>query len=613
VAPRRGLRPARLWGVSLATGQRRWTRALDSEEDALKKNEGDDDEGESAAVYTVVSAPNARSERGPVVLVVRSTSEASQLRWVDAWSGADVFAPVSIGPVSIGGAQLDAVRAVAPLVSEQRMFVDTKAAGARSLALILSTSQVLLTEPFSASVQHDAVFHTPCDREGRPSVGASLASAPAVALCGFRVSPGSLKPWKADGVAEARGAKMMLGGLDLLWSVSGAEAGGGLIAWTPALDHASRASQADTSSVATPLGDDSLLLSPTSPSLLAAVFGVDRSLAAQHLRRQRLERSSSGDLFFYEPISANAGKGGLEGDDRVAASVDVQADGTATTTTTTTPTTPPPTTQATTGAVLMVVEGVSGRVAYSGQRAWAEGPAFVSRVGESFVFSAWNGKARRSELAAVAAHGGRVGTFALNPLRGWRTLGGDGGEVEVLERSFVLPQSPRAMAVSSTHGGIARRRLLLGTESGMLVAYEERLVSARRPAPQPRADGSPVLNMQEAAQALQASGTAEAKEGLLPASHFLPLSHLDAVSYNHTLPRIRLVRTVPAELESSFFVFSAGLDLFGARVAAAAKPFDEMDPAFPFGIVAALMVAAVAVTVASAVMLQRKRTADAWK
>jgi len=111
------------------------------------------------------------------------------------------------------------------------------------------------------------------------------------------------------------------------------------------------------------------------------------------------------------------------------------------------------------------------------------------------IYTLWNSKVRRPEIAAAALYEGLVSASALTPWardraqltsRAALVSAPAAGAPVVSHRTFVLPVSVKGLSMTRTHHGITTPHVLLATEGDGVLMLDRRLLDPRRPTGEPR-------------------------------------------------------------------------------------------------------------------------------
>ena len=242
-----------------------------------------------------------------------------------------------------------------------------------------------------------------------------------------------------------------------------------------------------------------------------------------------------------------------------------------------------------------LVDAVSGRVLQAKVHEHASGPTHAVRQSNWFIYTYWNTKAKRTEVGSFSVYEDSVGKFELSPLkpppaRPPFTSYAPTDPI-ILHKMFVMPRAIETLTVTRTRYGITTPHLLVGVHPGSVYSMNRAFVDPRRP--------------------VSAPTEAERREMLVQYMPYLPVIPTDVISYNQTLPRLRLIHAAPAAFESTTLVLAAGLDVFFTP-ATPAGAFDVLAQDFNKPLLAGMTGGLALVTVVLGLLAKWKTLRSRW-
>lgn len=233
---------------------------------------------------------------------------------------------------------------------------------------------------------------------------------------------------------------------------------------------------------------------------------------------------------------------------------------------------------------IYLIDGVTGLVLHSTSHKRAKGPVHLVHSENWLVYSYFNDRFRRMEVAAIELYEGHVqsnstvfSSFAVNQLP------------DIQSQSYILPAVPIKMAVTLTERGITNKFLLIAFSNGAVMEIPWLLL-------QPRFPGMPC----------------GPEESCIPYMPEIPLHSEAIINYNQTLARIRDIEVAPARLESTCHVLIHGLDIFYTRVAPS-KTFDLLKEDFDYHLIGLVLFGLIAASFITKNLAARKTLKQAWK
>jgi hypothetical protein len=163
----------------------------------------------------------------------------------------------------------------------------------------------------------------------------------------------------------------------------------------------------------------------------------------------------------------------------------------------------------------------------------------------------------------------------------------------VERQAFILgPTYVTAMKDTVTDKGITSKHLLMATTAGAVFDVSRHLLDPRRP------NMNTPMEMRE--------------PGLPPYIPELQFPPEFVLNYNQSVAQPRGIATAPTDLESTSVIFVYGLDLYCTRVTPS-KGFDLLKDDFDYSVIAAVLFALVAASVATRKFSQIKNLKMAWR
>ncbi|XP_017885451.1 ER membrane protein complex subunit 1 isoform X2 [Ceratina calcarata] len=233
---------------------------------------------------------------------------------------------------------------------------------------------------------------------------------------------------------------------------------------------------------------------------------------------------------------------------------------------------------------LYLLDVVSGAMIFSIAHKRARGPVHTVHSENWIVYSYFNEKSRRTEIASLELYEGKVqsNTTVFSSLAT--------AKLPIVERqAFIFPASIESMRETITEKGITSKHIIVALANGGVLELPWMMVDPRRPVnPESR------------------------EEGVIPYTPEIPI-HMDAtINYNQSVFRVAGVHTSPSGLESTCLVFVHGLDLFYTRVAPS-KTFDVLKEDFDYYLIVVVLAALVISSYIAKKLASQKAQKQAWK
>ncbi|XP_043271773.1 ER membrane protein complex subunit 1 isoform X2 [Venturia canescens] len=233
---------------------------------------------------------------------------------------------------------------------------------------------------------------------------------------------------------------------------------------------------------------------------------------------------------------------------------------------------------------LYLLDVVSGAMIFSIVHKRVRGPIHVVHSENWVLYSYYNEKSRRTEIAALELYEGKMqsNTTVFSSLTTTR--------LPIVERqAFIFPASIESMRETITEKGITSKHILVSLANGGILELPWMMVDPRRPT-------NPEIK----------------EEGVIPYTPEIPI-HMDAiVNYNQSVYRVSSIHTSPSGLESTCLVFVHGLDLYYTRVAPS-KNFDVLKEDFDYYLIVIVLAALLISSYVTKKLASQKAQKQAWK
>ncbi|XP_076174613.1 ER membrane protein complex subunit 1 isoform X2 [Ptiloglossa arizonensis] len=228
---------------------------------------------------------------------------------------------------------------------------------------------------------------------------------------------------------------------------------------------------------------------------------------------------------------------------------------------------------------LYLLDAVSGAMIFSIIHKRVRGPVHIVHSENWIVYSYFNEKSRRTEIASLELYEGKVpsNTTAMTKL-------------PIVERqAFIFPATIESMRETITEKGITSKHIIVALANGGILELPWMLVDPRRPI-------NPEIR----------------EEGVIPYMPEIPIQMDAIINYNQSVFRVSNIHTSPSGLESTCLVFVHGLDLFYTRVAPS-KTFDVLKEDFDYFLVMIVLAALVISLYVTKKLASQKAQKQAWK
>lgn len=231
-----------------------------------------------------------------------------------------------------------------------------------------------------------------------------------------------------------------------------------------------------------------------------------------------------------------------------------------------------------------LVDGVTGLVLYSANHKRVKAPIHLLHSENWVVYSYFNERFRRTEIATVELYEGRIqsnstvfSSYAVSQL--------PVGE----SQAYILPAVPLTMTTTLTERGITSKFILVALTNGIVTEIPWAFIQPRLP-----------------------DIACGPEESCIPYMPEIPLPPEASANYNQTLLRVRGIEVAPARLESTSHVLVHGLDLFYTRVAPS-KTFDVLKEDFDHKLIVLVLSGLILASYVTKKLASRKALRQAWK
>lgn len=237
---------------------------------------------------------------------------------------------------------------------------------------------------------------------------------------------------------------------------------------------------------------------------------------------------------------------------------------------------------------IYLIDGVTGKVVFHCEHKRANGPVHMVHSENWVVYTYYNEKSRREEIAVLELFEGTAQANAT----AFSSFAAANVNPVVMKQAYVLGvPATTALAVTITEKGISSQNLLIARKTGGLFELPKVLLDPRRPL----------------------VPTAESRdEGVPPYLPELALNPESAINYNQSVFAVRNIHTSPAGLESTSLVLAYGLDMFFTRVAPS-RMYDVLKDDFDFVFIGGVTAAMIVVSIVSKQFAHRRAVGKAWK
>nr|XP_018911918.1 PREDICTED: ER membrane protein complex subunit 1 isoform X1 [Bemisia tabaci] len=236
---------------------------------------------------------------------------------------------------------------------------------------------------------------------------------------------------------------------------------------------------------------------------------------------------------------------------------------------------------------LWLIDAVSGAVAFSTSHKRATPPVHVIHSENWVVYSFFNEKFRRTEIATLELYEGK------NQRNTTAFTASEAALIapQVGKQAYILPASVEKMRETITEKGITSKHVLVALSSGGILEIPWPFLDPRRP---------PVATPEMR------------EEGVIPYIPELPIPSEAIINYNQTSFRLRGIHTIPSGLESTSLVLAYGLDIFYTRISPS-KTFDLLKEDFDYFLIMVVLSGLSLAAYATKHLAGRKALKQAWK
>ncbi|XP_008550454.1 ER membrane protein complex subunit 1 [Microplitis demolitor] len=233
---------------------------------------------------------------------------------------------------------------------------------------------------------------------------------------------------------------------------------------------------------------------------------------------------------------------------------------------------------------LYLLDVVSGAMIFSIVHKRVRGPFHIVHSENWLIYSYYNDKSRRTEIATLELYEGKVqsNTTVFSSLTTTR--------LPLVERqAFIFPATIESMQETITEKGITSKHILVSLANGGILELPWMLVDPRRPI-------NPELR----------------EEGVIPYMPEIPIQMDAIINYNQSVFRVSGIYTSPSGLESTCLVFAHGIDLFYTRVAPS-KTFDVLKEDFDYYLIILVLAGLLVASYITKKLASQKAQKQAWK
>lgn len=227
---------------------------------------------------------------------------------------------------------------------------------------------------------------------------------------------------------------------------------------------------------------------------------------------------------------------------------------------------------------------VSGSMIFSMVHKKVRGPVHVVHSENWLVYSYFNDRSRRTEIASLELYEGKT----QNNSTVFSSLSTT--KLPIVERqAFIFPASIESMKETITEKGITSKHIIVALANGGILELPWMLVDPRRPI-------NPEIR----------------EEGVIPYMPEIPIHMESIINYNQSVFGVSGIHTSPSGLESTCLVFVHGLDLFYTRVAPS-KTFDVLKEDFDYYLIVIVLAGLVISSYVTKKLASQKAQKQAWK
>ncbi|XP_076226646.1 ER membrane protein complex subunit 1 isoform X2 [Nomia melanderi] len=233
---------------------------------------------------------------------------------------------------------------------------------------------------------------------------------------------------------------------------------------------------------------------------------------------------------------------------------------------------------------LYLLDVVSGAMIFSIIHKRVRGPVHIVHSENWIVYSYFNEKSRRTEIASLELYEGKVQSN-ITVFSSLSTT-----KLPIVERqAFIFPAAIESMRETITEKGITSKHIIVALASGGVLELPWKMVDPRRPI-------NPEVR----------------EEGVIPYMPEIPIQMDAIINYNQSVFRVSGVHTSPSGLESTCLVFVYGLDLFYTRVTPS-KTFDVLKEDFDYYLIMIVLAGLLISSYVTKKLASQKAQKQAWK
>ncbi|XP_076672941.1 ER membrane protein complex subunit 1 isoform X2 [Andrena cerasifolii] len=233
---------------------------------------------------------------------------------------------------------------------------------------------------------------------------------------------------------------------------------------------------------------------------------------------------------------------------------------------------------------LYLLDAVSGAMIFSIIHKRVRGPVHIVHSENWIVYSYFNEKSRRTEIASLELYEGKIqsNTTVFSSLTTTK--------LPIVERqAFIFPAAIESMRETITEKGITSKHIIVALANGGVLELPWMMVDPRRPI-------NPEVR----------------EEGVIPYMPEIPIQMDAIINYNQSVFRVSGIHSSPSGLESTCLVFVHGLDLFYTRVAPS-KTFDVLKEDFDYYLIVIVLAALLIASYVTKKLASQKAQKQAWK
>merc|ERR1719483_870161 len=235
---------------------------------------------------------------------------------------------------------------------------------------------------------------------------------------------------------------------------------------------------------------------------------------------------------------------------------------------------------------IYLIDSVTGHMVYHQTHKRARGPVNVIHSENWVVYSYFNDRHRRNEMAVLEMYEGKEQSNST----AFSSFSPPNPPL-VLRQSYIFPEPAYAMEATVTEKGITSKNIIVALKIGGILSLPKALLDPRRP----------VIPTQETME-----------EGTIPYVPEIGLSTEALVNYNRSVFSVQGVHTSPAGLESTSLVFVYGIDIFYTRVMPS-RMFDVLKEDFDYLFIGGVLALMIFVSFLTQKLASRKALSRAWK